>query len=56
MMSVRPKRCTELKVAGAHLHLRINGKTTRVWIGSGSSIASFKIGEIGNTLGAQNVR
>ena len=35
VMSVRSERCIELKLKGAQLLLRKNGKATRVWIDSG---------------------
>ena len=56
VMSVRRKQKEELKVAGAKLALRINGRATQAWIDSGSPISIFTIGELKRTLGACNVR
>ena len=56
VMSIRRKEETELKVAGAKLALRINGKATQAWIDSGSPISIFTIGELKRTLGTVNVQ
>ena len=50
------KRSTELKIAGAQLPNKINGKSTRVWIDSGSPISIFTIGELRRTLGASGIK
>ena len=55
-MAIKHKRFTELKVAGAQLPIRINGKSTRVWIDSGSPISIFTIGELRRTLGASGIK
>ena len=55
VMSIRRKEETELRVAGAKLALRINGKATQAWIDSGSPISIFTIGELKRTLGTVNV-
>ena len=44
VMAIKHKRSTELKVAGAQLPIKVNGKSTRVWIDSGSPISIFTIG------------
>ena len=54
-MSIRRKEQEELRVAGAKLALKINGKATQAWIDSGSPISIFTIGELKRTLGACNV-
>ena len=51
VMAVKHKRFTELKVAGTLLPIRLNGKSTRVWIDSGSLISIFTIGSVGNKAG-----
>ena len=56
VMSIRRKEETELRVAGAKLALRINGKATQAWIDSGSPIFIFTIGELKRTLGTVNVQ
>ena len=56
VMSIRRKEKTELRVAGAKLALRINGKATQAWIDSGSPISTFTIGELKRTLGTANVQ
>ena len=56
VMAIRHKRFTELKVAGAQLPIKVNGKSTRVWIDSGSPISIFTIGELRKTLGASGVK
>ena len=45
VMAIRSKISTELKVAGTHFSVKINGKTTHVWIDSGSPISIFIVGE-----------
>ena len=52
VMSIRRKKEEELRVAGAKLALKINGKATQIWIDSGSPISIFTIGELKRTLGA----
>ena len=56
VMAVRHKKFTELKVAGAQLPIRLNGKASRVWIDSGSPISIFTIGELRRTLGASRLK
>ena len=56
VMSIRRKEETELRVAGAKLALKINGKATQAWIDSGSPISIFTIGELKRTLGTANVQ
>ena len=56
VMAVRHKKFTELKVAGAQLPIRLNGKASRVWIDSGSPISIFTIGELRRTLGASGLK
>ena len=46
VMAVRHKKFTALKIAGAQLPIRINGKASWVWIDSGSPISIFTIGEL----------
>ena len=50
------RKATELKVAGAHLSVKINGRATRVWIDSGCPISNFTVGELRSTRVAQNVK
>ena len=50
VIALRHKRFTELKVAGAQLPIRTNGKAGRVWIDSGSPISIFTIGELRRNL------
>ena len=50
VIALRHKRFTELKVAGAQLPIRTNGKASRVWIDSGSPISIFTIGELRRNL------
>ena len=45
VMAVKHQRFTELKVAWAQLPIRINRKTSQVWINSGSPISTFTIKE-----------
>ena len=56
VMAIKHKRATELKVAGAQLSIKVNGKSTRVWIDSGSPISIFTIGELRKTLGTSGVK
>ena len=56
LMAKKHKRVTELKVAGAQLPIKVNGKPTRVWIDSGSPILIFTIGELRKTLGTSGVK
>ena len=53
--SIRRKEEEELRVAGAKLALKINGKATQAWIDSGSPISIFTIGELKRTLGTASV-
>ena len=55
VMSIRRKKEEELRVAGAKLALKINGKATQAWIDSGPPISIFTIGELKRTLGTANV-
>ena len=52
VMAIKHKQSTALKIVGAQLPIKINGKSTRVWIDSGSPISIFTIGERRITLGA----
>ena len=56
VMAIKHKRFRELKVAGAQLPIIMNGKSTRVWIDSGSPISIFTIGELRRTLGASGIK
>ena len=56
VMAVKHEIFTELKVAGAQLPIRINGKASRVWIDSGSPISIFTIGELRRALGASGLK
>ena len=56
VMAIKHKRSTELKITGAQLPIKINGKSTRVWIDSGSPISIFTIGELRRTLGASGIK
>ena len=56
VMAIKNKRVTELKVAGAQLPIKVNGKPTRVWIDNGSSISIFTNGELRKTLGTSGVK
>ena len=51
VMAIKSRRETELKVAGARLPIKLNGKQTNVWIDNGSPISIFTIGEFKRTLG-----
>ena len=51
VMAIRSKTATELKVAGAQSSVKINGRTTRSWIDSGSPISILTVGAIMSTLG-----
>ena len=55
-LAVRLKKFTELKIAGAQLPIRINGRASRVWIDSGSPVSIFTIGELRRTLGASALK
>ena len=55
VMSFKSRNKTELRVAGAKLPNAINGMITSVWIGSGSPISIFTIGELRRTLGSNGV-
>ena len=54
-MAIKSRRETELKVAGARLIIKINGKQTNVWIDSGSPISIFTAGELKRMLGTAGV-
>ena len=54
--AVKHKKFTKLKVAGAQLPIRINGKASRVWIDSGSPTSIFTIGELRRTLEASGLK
>ena len=56
VMAIKHKRVTELKVAGAQLPIKVNGKSIRVGIDSGSPISIFTIGELRKTLGTSEVK
>ena len=58
VMAIKSRRETELKVAGARLPIKVNGKQTNVWIDIGSPISIFTIGELKLTLGTagENVK
>ena len=56
VMAIKHKRFTELKVADAQLPIKINGKTTRARIDSGSPISIVTIGELRKTLGASGIK
>ena len=56
VMAIKRRGVTELKVAGAQLPIKVNGKPTRVWIDSGSPISIFTIGELRKTLGTSGVK
>ena len=56
VMAVKHKRFTVLKVAGAQLPIKINGKTSRVWIDSGSPKSIFTIGELRRILGDSRLK
>ena len=49
-MAIKSRKETELKVAGARLPIKVNGKQTNVWIDSGSPISIFTLGELKRTL------
>ena len=55
VMAIRSKKNAELKVVGAKLSIKINGRKTTVWIDSGSLISLFTIGELRKTLGAAGI-
>ena len=55
VMVIKSWRGTELKVAGARLPIKINGKQTNVWIDSGSPISIFTVEELKRTLGTAAV-
>ena len=55
VMAIKSRRETELKVAGARLPIKINGRQTNVWINSGSPISIFTVGELKRTLGTVGV-
>ena len=55
VMAIKPWKETELKVAGARLPIKVNGKQTNGWIDGGSPISIFTIGELKRTLGTTGV-
>ena len=55
VMAIKSRKETELKVAGARLPIKINGKHTNIWIYSGSPISIFTVGELKQTLGTAGV-
>ena len=55
VMAIKSRRETELKLAGARLPIKVNGKQTNAWIDSGSPISLFTIGELKRTLGTAGV-
>ena len=55
VMAIKSRKETELKVAGARLPIKINGRQTNVWIDSGSPISIFTVGELKRTLGTAGV-
>ena len=55
VMAIKPRKETELTVAGARLPIKINGRQTNVWIDSGSPISIFTVGEQKRTLGTAGV-
>ena len=55
VMAIKSRRETELKVTGARLPIKVNGKQTNVWIDSGSRISIITIGELKRTLGTAGV-
>ena len=54
-MAIKSWRKTELKVAGARLPIKINGKQTNVCIDTGSPISIITIGDLKWTLGTAGV-
>ena len=54
-MAINSRKETELKVAGARLPIKLNGKQTNFWIDSGSPISIFTVGELKRTLGTAGV-
>ena len=54
-MAIKSRKETELKVAGARLPIKVNGKQTNVWIDSGSPVSIFTIGDLKRTLGTAGV-
>ena len=55
VMAIKSRRETELKVAGARLPIKVNGKQMNIWIDSGSRISIFTIGELKRPLGTAGV-
>ena len=55
VMAIKSRKETELKVAGARLPIKINGRQTNVWIDSGSPISIFTVGDMKRTLGTAGV-
>ena len=55
VMAIKSRREAELKVSGARLSIKINGKQTNVWIDSGSPISIFTVGELKRTLDTASV-
>ena len=56
LMAVWHKNFTELKIAGGQLPIRLNGKTSQVWIDCGSPISVCTIGELKRTLRPSNLK
>ena len=54
-MAIKSRKETEVKVAGARLPIKINGRQTNVWIDSGSPISILTVGELKRTLGTAGV-
>ena len=48
--AIHSRKETEIKVAGAKLPIKMNGKQTSVWIESESPTSVFIIGELRRTL------
>ena len=55
VMAIKSRREIWLKVAGAQLPVKINGRQTNVWIDSGSPTSIFVVGELKRTLGTAGV-
>ena len=55
VMSIKSRKETELKVDGARLPIKINGRQTNVWIDNGSPISTFTVGELKRTLDTAGV-
>ena len=55
VMAIKSRKETELKVAGARLPIKIDGRKTNVWIDSGSPISIFRVEELKRILGTAGV-